>query len=221
MGGGILFAILAACFSTEVGMISLLLMVMLSFYVLPFVEAYLRRQVAIPIQQAVAPMRVRESIDILASLWIGGYDRVGVRKDLDGLLGMLTYNDYGLMAPDTLARLLALLDWYVGPNGKNEWDRYRASNLLSAIGKIGDKRAIPAVKRVAAKNATTAEIRNIATAVLANLEQRDRELQQHNMLLRASSQIAESPTLLRASYDVGSTSDPALLVRPLEENLLK
>ena len=49
-------------------------------YVSLFMEGKLRRDVSVSAQAAISKMQVRESVDVLAGLWMSGYDRVRARN---------------------------------------------------------------------------------------------------------------------------------------------
>jgi hypothetical protein len=193
--------------------------VYVAIYVLTFVEAKMRRDVAVPAQAAIGKMQVRESVDILAGLWMGGYDRVKARSALDASFAALSEDDYGRMDAATLPRLVLLLEWYTGSVGRKEWNVDRAMNLLRGIGMIGDKRAITAVRRLINRTNEPMATRELAAQVVAWLEERDRQEEMKSVLLRGSSVNPTEGSLLRASYGTSEGHDPMLLVRPADSDI--
>lgn len=184
----------------------------LSFIVLPFSSALDKsrmNRVRAMAAQSLGRLNVAQAVYSLAG---GAADRdVRVRHEsiwsLLSILPLLSESHIGHLEKDTVPRLCRLLF----QTGFTEagW-----ISLLTALGKIGDGRAVPYVERLA-NHGVSVGIQEEARRILPILYDRRKREQEASRLVRA----ADSPeglhqTLLRP-YDSTGEADPQVLVRAI------
>ena len=129
------------------------------------------------------------------------------------ILPCVTEYDYARLASSlpTLCRVLKKVA--IRPRQEPQKAEALALGLLTALSKIGDGRAVNAVEQVA-QNAASASVRSSAQGVLSVLQDRQRQENAANTLLRGASQAAPAQdTLLRAATATHETA-PQQLLRP-------
>jgi hypothetical protein len=126
------------------------------------------------------------------------------------LMAQLTADHYGRLGSETVPNLCQLLQFYAGRSVFDHSIDELNQELLVALEKIGDSRAIPAVK-IAGEHPHLVETAN---RVLAVLEERRRRETNRLTLLRGSEPLAiPESELLRASTGQPASA-PEQLLRP-------
>lgn len=161
---------------------------------------------------ALGRLRVPESVSILSrSAWDGSprvseAAKVALRK----VIPTLTPNHYGALSADTTPNLARLLhEWDV----LYEQDEDFAREVLAALEKVGDGRAVKSVERIA-EEGPTEQLKQAAAAVLPILQERQQKEKDARLLLRAA-QAPEDPShiLLRPAGGPPE-ADTQQLLRP-------
>ncbi len=206
-----------------------LLSVLLSFLVTPvlgLVENAKTTRIRIAAIVALGRLRSIEGLPTLARASMEG-PQVGTftswwqlrrvrRAGLEAMgqiLPCVTEYDYARLASSlpTLCRVLKKVA--IRPRQEPQKAEALALNLLTALSKIGDGRAVSAVEQVA-RAADSASVRLAAQGVLSVLQDRQKQENAANTLLRGASQAAPAQdTLLRAATAIHET-DPRHLLRP-------
>jgi hypothetical protein len=162
---------------------------------------------------ALGRLRAKECVDLLAQHSVrDNYAELTVAAcgALESVIPYLEESDSVALHIDTVPNLCRIAL-------HSSVFRLDCFELVHALGKVGDGRAIPPVERLAKRGVTSA-IRAEAERVLPILKERLRKEREASSLLRASL-APDSPTdiLLRPAQDVGA-SDPQQLVRSVESD---
>jgi hypothetical protein len=138
--------------------------------------------------------------------------RKAAESALNAILPTLTPEHYGRLDAEAIPNLCRIIDKeaQVFRDTAGEELVYRT---LEALGKVGDGSAVPYVQRLAQTGRTT-RIQELATRILPTLEERQRQEQAREMLLRgASMPVAAGETLLRPVVDTFEQESGETLLR--------
>ncbi len=176
----------------------------------PIYDAVRAADVRIEAAKTLAALQLPASVGALARAARGVNFRADIaRNALLQLLPTLTEAHYGQLGADATPELCALLTTV-------QYDTPYLERLLTALGNIGDGRAVLPVEKVAADYPTLSAGKQ-AAAILPVLRARRQQANHSRMLLRhASAPPAEAGQLLRAA-SATSTTPPEQLLRPSEE----
>ncbi len=156
---------------------------------------------------------VPESVGALAKATMDSHRAISVPAwmALRNVLPMLTSDHYGQLGSEAVPNLCRVLNYFQ----ECRTDRKCLLDLLKALEKVGDGRAIPTVRREARK-AGSKQVRAEAERILLILEERQRQENAREMLLRASSGAATTTpdTLLRPAAANQVETPPEQLLRP-------
>jgi HEAT repeat protein len=152
-----------------------------------------------------------------AALELSPTVRQAAETALHALLPTLTPDDYGRLDANACPSLCRLL------NVRRQQlfaDHVRTEDLvvelLAALGKVGDGRAIPVVEAVAV-DGWTERARQAARAALPALQARRQNEQNHRLLLRGAVAPVTPETLLLRSVSRDAASEPDTLLRALND----
>ena len=131
---------------------------------------------------------------------------------LRALLPHLTPDHYGMLGPNAVPNLCRLLKeyapvWMVAPGLQTD--------LLEALEKVGDSRAIPVVRR-SCRQWPAGPLRQAADRTLETLEERRRRELERDTLLRGAKEPVPDPSILLRAADAQSDLRPEQLLRPVD-----
>lgn len=129
-------------------------------------------------------------------------------RALPGVLASLNESHYGALPSDTVPALCLLLEGHYGL-GLDTTERWRVQ-ILTALEKIGDGRAVPTVSHLAITSVIP-EIRFEAQRILPVLQERRHQEQSRNTLLRSANAPQESTRELLHPLTESTTPQEELL----------
>jgi HEAT repeat protein len=159
-------------------------------------------------------LRVPESVGSLAYACTDSRLTVQweARMALEQVLPLLTPEHYGQLPANTTLHLCSLLD--DGDNKRTGWKQrpQLALMVLEALGNAGDGRAVPMVTQLIQRGVPD-HIRTTALQVLPILEERRRQEEAAQILLRASNAEGMGADVLLRPTAAQSTTPPEQLLR--------
>ncbi|HLK55695.1 MAG TPA: HEAT repeat domain-containing protein [Chthonomonadaceae bacterium] len=176
---------------------------------------------------ALGRLRFPESVGALAR---GAVDRnASVRQAsaqaLSIVAPLLTSEHYGKLEAEAVPNLCNALVYY--EKGSREMDkdifpnfakRREELELLEALEKVGDGRAIPTVQWIV-QGGTDQDLRATARRILPLLLERERKEKEHQILLRGSEAPAASPEQMLRPATINMTEPPEVLLRPTVQSV--
>ena len=165
---------------------------------------------------ALGRLRATAAVDALAAACLEGNDHVSViaAAALRVVLPDLTAGQFGALGPEAVPNICRLLKRCAPAAITHEDVDYGLTlDLLTALEKMGDARAIPTVRQ-GASEWQDRKLSAVATRTLAVLEERQRSETERGTLLRGAAQPAIADAELLRASTAHTESRPEQLLRP-------